>query len=117
MVLPPRHVYSGTVVNSTSAALRLKAVYSVPPDGHPETVELDIAADATAALGEKTVVDGTATFIGNIVEVTVTAANGKTASAKAPLKVASPVRDYVFLVSADTEGNLSIAEPKGTFAN
>ena len=114
MVLPPRHVYSGTVVNSTGAILKLKAVYSVPPDSHPETVEVDIEAGATATLAPKTVEEGTATFIANIIEVTVAAANGNTVTGQAPFKVASPVRDYVFVVVADDEGNLSISEPQGT---
>ena len=116
-MLPPRHVYNGTVVNTTKTVLQVKAVYSVPPDSHAQVVENTLPAEGSVVLSDITVADGSARLIANIVEVTVTGVDGKTASVVAPLKVASPTRDYLFQVSADAEGNLSIAEPNATLTN
>ncbi|KEG14871.1 hypothetical protein DQ04_00271050 [Trypanosoma grayi] len=90
MVLPPRHVYSAIVKNTTSNVMKVKATYGMPNNAADEEVELSIQPAATVNLEQKVVQVEQMTLTGYIRRIAV-----EGAALEAPFSgVTSPVKDY-----------------------
>jgi hypothetical protein len=107
--LPPQHVLSATVTNTTEAAVSLVATYEMP-NGQAAIVEtLEIAAGAVATLAQKVVTEGQAQFTGHINKLSATAAGASSHELVGPFNgIASPTKDHKFAVSL-ADGALVIA--------
>eukprot|EP00744_Colponema_vietnamica_P004769 GILI01007065.1.p1 GENE.GILI01007065.1~~GILI01007065.1.p1 ORF type:complete len:102 (+),score=39.60 GILI01007065.1:47-352(+) len=96
MVLPPKHVYSAKVKNTSDKDVEVTATYALP-NGTQETVTINIAAAAEGQFDEKTIDVDTATHIANIVSLAV--AGGETV--QAPFNVSSPTKGHGFTITSD----------------
>ena len=113
--MPPRHVYSANVENKAGAPIVATAVYQVPPDGHNESLSMDVAPNCIAHFPEKLVTEGTMTSVGHIEQVHVADKANPTvrASLVAPHAVKSPTKDYLFVVRMKPTG-FEIEQPLRT---
>lgn len=107
-MLPPRHVYTANVRNATSDAVALTVVYELPLAKGTATVELSVEPNATAALEQKLVEEGTCTYTAHIVSISATRGE-ETVKVEGPYNVNSPTKDHPFTVELSGE-KLAIRE-------
>lgn len=105
--MPPRHVYSAVVRNTSTTPhqLTVTATYQVPPTGTSESLPAtSLSPGASFTVPQKLVTIGSMVATGHILKLDITAQDVGTSSATgqdvatavvhAPFAVWSPVKDY-----------------------
>lgn len=99
--LPPAHVHSGELRNTAAVAIVATVTYTMPDDT-TQTAEVRADAGQSAAIEQKLVEQGSATFTGRVSTVTVAAEGAEAVTVAEPFEgVVGPVKNFPFVVAVD----------------
>ena len=106
-MLPPKQVYTGSIVNKSDRAIAVLVTYQMPNNVRFK-VTVKVPAKGSAPVVEQTRQDGGAEMAGQVVELAIDRVEGgepvprsQLGVIRGPFNVNSPTRGYVFTIQPD----------------